>query len=388
MGRFEFNSKTQRARRMLGIVVGRPLVGPQVVSLEITHHCNLRCVFCESHGSMQALPITARRTYEGERRSMDLETIEKLAADLARLGTDMVELSGKGDPIAHPQLTQIVRILKGAGLGCALVTNGTLAKPDLAPTLVERRLDRLNVSLNAGCREVYSKVNGKDLWDRAVSFLTDVLDRRKAAGGGPPWVRVSHVLCKSNMADIENMVRFCSDLRVDEVVWYIMSELPETGHLLLDDRDASEILDQIPRWSRMFEEAGVAHDLDKLARELPHRSSSGEMQENPLQRRLPCYEGWMFCVIQPDGVVLPCCYCEEEKLGNIFDSGFEAIWFGHLYREYRRRSIEMPKTGRWICSECFTTCNRATENQRIHNRVHPFRRVSVEAPRSAAPVKS
>lgn len=388
MGRFEFNSRAQRARRMLGIVMGRPMVGPQVVSLEVTHHCNLRCAFCESHGSLQALPITARRTYEGDRRTMDLETIEKLAADLARLGTDMVELSGKGDPIAHPQLAQIVRILKDAGLGCALVTNATLAKPDLAPTLVERRLDRLNVSLNAGCREVYHRVNGKDLWDRATAFLVDVLDRRRAGGGDRPWVRVSHVICKDNVADIGNMVRTCCDLRVDEVVWYIMSELPETGHLLLDDEDAAAIQDGIPAWSAMFAQARIAHDLDKLAAELHHRTRRGEKQENPLQRRLPCYEGWMFCVIQPDGVVLPCCYCEEEKLGNVFDTGFEAIWLGHLYREYRRKSMEMPKTGRWICAECFTTCNRASQNQRIHNRIRPFGKVTAAPAAEREPATS
>jgi radical SAM protein with 4Fe4S-binding SPASM domain len=380
MNRFEFNSRGERAKRMLGIALGRPLAGPQVVSLEVTHHCNLRCSFCESHGNLQALPITSRRAYVGDRRTMDLVTIQRLATDLARMGTNLVELSGKGDPIAHAELTQIVRILKDAGLGCALVTNGTLAKPDLAPMLIDRRLDRLSVSLNSGSRDVYKVANGRDLWDKAIAFLTDVLDRRRAAGGGRPWIRITHVISKENVKDIDNMVRLACDLRVDEVAWYVMGELAETHHLQLDAEEVAHVRAGIPAWSQQFMAAGVHHDMDVFGRELSVRTGGVTVQQNPLQRSVPCYEGWMFCVIQPDGVVVPCCYCEEEKLGNVFDDSFEKIWTDALYRDYRRRSLAMPKTGRYICGECFTSCNRAEENLRIYNRIHPLQKKSPIAP--------
>ena len=40
-------------------------------------------------------------------------------------------------------------------------------------------------------------------------------------------------------------------------------------------------------------------------------------------------------------------------------------------------SSEMPKNGRWICEECFTTCNRAIEHCHIYNKLHPFKKVSL-----------
>lgn len=387
MKKFTFSSKSQHARRTLGIALGRPLLGPQVVSLEVTHHCNLRCSFCESHGSYQALPITATRTYIGGRRTMDLETIRRLAADLARIGTGLVELSGKGDPIAHPQLADIAQIIKQAGLGCAIVTNGTLAKPNLASTLVQNQLDRLSVSLNAGSREAYLRSNGRDLWEKAIQFLTDVLQQRGSTPGTRPWVRVTHVVSKDNVDDIENMVRVPCELKVDEVVWYVMGELPETDHLQIDDEEKESIRRRAPEWKKQYEAAGVTHNLDTFVQELPLRVGRGVPQTNPLQKKLPCYQGWMFCVIQPDGVVLPCCYCEEETLGNIFDNGFEEIWHGALYRHFREQSLEMPKTGRWICKECFTTCNRAEENLRIYNKVHLIRKTrEVDGAEAGTPV--
>lgn len=390
MDRVRFATRAKQGRRLLGAAIGRPLAGPHVVSLEITHNCNLRCSFCESHGSRQALPITARREYAGGRRTMDLATIRSLAADLKSLGADMVELSGKGDAITHPQLLEIVKTIKGAGIRCALVTNGTIPREGLASGLVAAGLDRLNLSLNAGSREGFARVAGKDLFDKARQFLEDVLRARGGTGHErAPWVRISHVLYKDNLDDLENMVRVCCDLRVDELAWYVMGELPETTDLQLEPRDVEKILAQLPALGRMADEARIVHDTTKFARELQLRvkHEAGAVQENPLQRSLPCYEGWMFCVIQPDGAVLPCCYCEETVLGNIFDQGFRAVWQGERYRDFRRRSLEMPSTGAPICGECFTTCNRAEENRRVHDRVVKIQKlVPIAAPGRSRPV--
>lgn len=379
MERFEFNTRSRRIKRYLGITMGRPLVGPQVVSLETTHHCNLRCSFCESHGLLLDKPITATRTYVGDKKKMDVDTIRRLAGELAEVGTDLIELSGKGDPIAHPQLTEIVRAIKEAGLACALVTNGTLAKPDLAGTLIECGLDRLSVSLNAGTREAFLRSNHRDLWDKAIAFLTEVLERRKQAGTRRPWVRITHVVSKENVDTMDQMVQVPADLAVDEVVFYVMGELPHTRHLQLDDEEIQTVRSNIERYVGILDRAGVAHRMEVFGADLGARAvRSGVVQKNPLQEKLPCYEGWMFCVIGPDGQVVPCCYCEELVLGNIHDKSFGEIWFGDAYKKYRKDSLDMPKTGRWICKECFTSCNRAVENLRIYNRTHPHKKIALE----------
>ena len=306
------------------------------MTLEITHLCNLRCGFCESHGGHMGAPLTARRTYAGDRRTMRVETVAALSRSLARLGIDRVELSGKGDPIAHPRLSEVVRAIRDAGLGCSLFTNGTLAQPDLAATRVERGVHQLNLSLNAGSREVYARVAGKDLWERAVAL--------------------------------------CCELGVDEVGWAVMGELPETAHLRLGAAEVAEVLARIPDWSRRLEAAGIDHDLARPAGELPLRAGAGNRpQENPLQRGLPCYEGWMFSVVGPDGTVVPCCYCEGVQLGNIVEEDYVRIWKGPRYADFRRRSLALPRAGAPICWECFTTCNRALDNQRVHRRVRQLR---------------
>ncbi|MCK4413741.1 MAG: radical SAM protein [Candidatus Eisenbacteria sp.] len=369
MKRFEFGSRARQIRRYLGIVRGRPLMGPQVVSLEVTHHCNLSCSFCESHGRLQAVPITARRPYASDRWQMDLETVQRLAGELAVVGTDLVELSGKGEPMTHPQLSGIIAALTDAGEECALVTNGTLARPDLAATLVARGLLRLSVSLNAGSREVYRRTSSRDLWNEVLQFLGDVIDARRRQASARPWIQITHVVTRENTEDMERMGQVCADLGVDEVAFLVMGELPETKFLQLGEPEVETILAQVDGWGSLLRRAGVAHNLAAFSRELLLRVRGGRPQLNPLQQSLCCYEGWVFTVIAPDGVVTPCCYCEEEQLGNIYEQGFDEIWYGRLYRTFRRKCREMPCTHRPICRECFTSCNVAAENLRIHKRI-------------------
>ncbi len=304
---------------------------------------------------------------------MSLDTVETLCRSLARVHVQRVELSGKGEPMAHPDIAAIVRIIKQAGFICSVVTNGTLAQPGLAAALVESRLDRLNVSLNAASREVCERITGKDVWEQAIGFVREVLERRRASDGQQPWARVSYVLCRDNVEDVEHMIDLCCELGLNDISWAVMGETLETAHLQLDANDVSHLLAVIPRCGQRLDAANVSHNLPRLADELRLRVGTHPRQENPLQRSLPCYDGWMFAVIGPDGTVVPCCPCEDIRLGNINEEDFYDVWHGARYREFRRRSLAMPRTGKPVCWECFTSCNRAVDNERIHRWLSPLR---------------
>lgn len=365
-------AKVHGALRLLGAASNHPLVGPRLVGLEITHFCNLKCGFCESHGRLMPAPIIHRRSYAGDRRSMDLDTIRRLARSLAKLGVPWVELSGKGDPVVHPKLPEIIRILKGEGLRCSMYTTGSVPRPDLAATLVECGLDRLNLSLNAATRETWARVAGRDLFDQALGLLKDVLELRRRRGSKAPWVRVSFVVCQDNWQDMPRSVELLRELGVDEGGWSVMGELLEIVPLQLDTAQARQLGAAIPAWKATLADAGIVHDLDAFANDLELRIRGHGRpgpQENPLQRSLPCYEGWMHAVIGPDGAVAPCCYCENANLGNVVERDFEEVWKGERYAAFRDKSLTMPRSQDAICRECYTSCNKSHENRRTHERL-------------------
>ncbi len=368
------SARVQGALRLLGMATGQPIVGPRVAGLEITHHCNLQCGFCETHGRFMEKPVTQTRAYVGGRRAMELDTVKELAVSLAKVGIGWVELSGKGDPVVHPKLPEIVRVLKEQGLAVSMFTNGTVPRPDLARTLIECKLDRLNVSLNAGTREAYQKVANKDLWDRALGFVNEVMDLRRKAGSDKPSMRLSFVMCKDNIDDMDAMVDICAQLKVEEAGFSIMGELPQILPIKLEPAEVDRLLAGIPAWSAKLAAAGVHHDLPVLEDDLRTRGRETGPQDNPIQRRVPCYEGFMHTVIGPDGVVNPCCYCGDEDLGNVTETSFEEVWRGERYAAFRKKALTMHKTGEPVCNECFTSCNRAHDNQRIHERLGPLKR--------------
>lgn len=104
------------------------------VFLEITNVCNLRCSFC---------PGTQRAP-----RALHPDEFRLLAGKL-RPVTDYLHLHVMGEPLAHPQLGEILRISHELGFLINLTTNGTLLDKRRQLLLDAPALRRVNVSLHA-----------------------------------------------------------------------------------------------------------------------------------------------------------------------------------------------------------------------------------------------
>ena len=103
------------------------------VYVEITSSCNLHCSFCQE---------TLR---EPHFMSVDefSTVIEKI-----RHYTNYIYLHVKGEPLLHPQLTQILKICEDSGITVNLTTNATLIREKL-PTLLAHPVHQINVSLHS-----------------------------------------------------------------------------------------------------------------------------------------------------------------------------------------------------------------------------------------------
>lgn len=84
------------------------------VSIEIDTHCNLGCTMC---------PIGHNKVKNQGRISLD--TFEKIVK--VSVGhTDKIALAVMGEPLLHPELPQMVAIVKKYGLNAFVWTNGML----------------------------------------------------------------------------------------------------------------------------------------------------------------------------------------------------------------------------------------------------------------------
>lgn len=154
--------------------------------------CNARCVFCFQANYNLSLPASIidewRRDY--------LPSVRHMAF-------------GGGEPllVASNLIKEVVE--KRSDVTISLVTNGILLDRTVA---FNHRLSGINISLNAGSREVYKRVMNVDAFDRVLGNLRNL---RRAGYVGP--ISSTYVICRENVADIRNFVSICADVGIIKV---------------------------------------------------------------------------------------------------------------------------------------------------------------------------
>lgn len=125
--------------------------------VSVTDRCNLRCRYCMTEQT-QWLPKGAILT---------LEEIHRVVKIATGLGITKVRLTG-GEPLCRKGIVGLIeRIHQIDSLkDIALTTNGTLLA-DLAPSLKQAGLKRLNISLDTLEDETFRQITGQNLWAAA-----------------------------------------------------------------------------------------------------------------------------------------------------------------------------------------------------------------------------
>ena len=104
------------------------------VYIEITNICNLNCKFC---------PPTKRI-----KQFMSLDNFEKIIKEI-HSKTNLVCLHVKGEPLLHPKLPDILKILEKYNLKANITTNGVLMEEKFEILKSSSSVRQLNVSLHS-----------------------------------------------------------------------------------------------------------------------------------------------------------------------------------------------------------------------------------------------
>lgn len=90
----------------------------------------------------------------------------------------------------------------------SIVTNGILLDKVI---FMWDRISAINISLNAGSREVYKKVLKVDCFDKVVANIKAM---RKAGYARP--ISSTYVICRENVDDIENFLMVCKEAGINK----------------------------------------------------------------------------------------------------------------------------------------------------------------------------
>lgn len=145
--------------------VGQPQLSlvppfPKNIMVELSNVCNHACIFCTN----------SRMTRKKGKISFEL--IKSIFSQAYQLGTREVGLYTTGEPFVYSRIVDVIRAAKEAGMTYIYTTtNGALATPEKLVQSVQAGLSSIKFSINAGSRETYRKVHGKDDYDSVINNL-------------------------------------------------------------------------------------------------------------------------------------------------------------------------------------------------------------------------
>ena len=112
---------------------------------------------------------------------MSTELFEKIIEDL-RESQPFIDLYLQGEPLMHPKIVEIVKIVKANGLLPRITTNTTLLKRAKAGALIEAGLDKIEFSMSGASKKTYDSIYKGAKYEKTLNNMLDFLELNGEAG--------------------------------------------------------------------------------------------------------------------------------------------------------------------------------------------------------------
>lgn len=301
---------------------------PKHAQIEITNLCNLKCKMC-AHTTESWKGKTQPKFLKMEEFKYIINQLRFL-----RLAT----LSGVGEPLLNPNLTDMIQYCHNKGIISSFFTNATMLTPEKSKELLSvNGLEMIFVSMDTGDAKKYEQIRQGANFLEICSNIDCFIKLRKERKCIKPNVSFFMVAMKENVHDIPLLVDLMENIGI--------------GHLNIKNMMIAEDIEGTPI---------TRHDLPFLAnvqRDAAKRNiivTYHQMPENNINKTetRTCLGPWTTTYINVSGIVNPCCYSfpfESAAFGNIFDTPFRNIWNNRYYQNFRK---ELKKGLPDICINC------------------------------------
>ena len=175
----------------------------RLLQVESALACNLRCVMCP-------WPDYARRAEN--RGLMPPQVWNALRPYLRRVRS--VDFTGGGEPLLQPHLVSWVADAHRAGCETGLLSNGFLLSESKSRQLLQAGIDWVCISMDGADRQMYEKLRVGSDFERVCRHIASLSAMRS---GGVPKLMINFVMMKTNIHQVEEMVRLAVRLGVDQV---------------------------------------------------------------------------------------------------------------------------------------------------------------------------
>lgn len=256
------------------------------IEVEATNYCNANCAFCANKSIARPrgfLQLSNFKTFIAAQKSILEQNIFRMHGISS---FPRVTFCGLGDPLLHPQISQLIKIARDAGFYTQLVTNGALLTEAKARELCDCGLNQICVSLHSVNPSHYREITGLEL---------------------------SHTILA-----IRQSLPMFQQRRIQLEFWRIHHPMDEYRDTAEDERDYRQFLEEIG-----LEDATVLGPSEPWSRDgVVPNSRCSSVQDEPFW----CNKILFTWNIDWQGNVVLCCNdynFENNIIGNVFDPAFD-----------------------------------------------------------------
>jgi pyrroloquinoline quinone biosynthesis protein E len=302
---------------------------PLALIAELTHRCPLHCVYCSNPLELAAV-------------SSELSTQEWIDVfqQAGKLGVLHAHFTG-GEPLARPDLRELVAGARAAGLYTNLITSGIGLNEVRLQGLVDAGLDHIQVSLQDSREDSANWIAGAKAHAHKIE-LSRIIRRHKIA------FTVNLVIHRQNIDHLDEMIACIEQLAPERM------EIAHTQYYGWALRNRAALLPTRAQLDRAVEVVAAAEQ--RLAGRIRIDSVVPDYYA-----RFPkaCMGGWgqRLVLINPLGRVLPCHAAEVipgMTFENVREQSLENIW-------QESSSFQRFRGEEWMPEPC-RSCERRAED--------------------------
>lgn len=275
---------------------------PNVINIEPTNRCNLKCKYCPREKADKGIGI------------MDWNLFTRIIDEAANYNKlIMLNLHKDGESFLHPRFFDMVRYAKKKDVAKTIHmnTNAVCWTDRVIDELLDSGIDDITVSLDAARPETFKKHKGVDCLEKIEKKVRRFFEKRDKLGVIRPFVRVK-------IMEFEEITK---------------EEIKEFFDKWKGAADAVQVTG-IHSWSGAIKDIKVTDETSPT--------------------RYPCVIMWYALVINWNGESTVCSvdWNTEIKVGDIRTQPIHEIWNSAELKAARRSQIEKQYDKYAVCKDC------------------------------------
>ncbi len=266
---------------------------PLSVSFLSTYSCNQKCQYCD----WTKMDLRVMETYQAL----------NLIKDLKRCGVIKLGFAG-GESLHRKDIDQLLACSHDMGLVTSISSNGQEIANHI--DAISKYVDVVQLSLD-GSKAIHDELRGCGSYDTVIEAI-------KLLHRNGKKVITNTVLTKKNIKEIDNVIKLAK-------VYNFKALFQPIFHYAISESE-NKIEDLKPTY---FEMMNAMNHLINQKKHTKHIGNSNAffkyVQKLWMGGGSPkCYANNLFCVLDPLGYILPCCFdMRRNSLTNAIEHGFE-----------------------------------------------------------------